>query len=157
MRFVREGVCIVAIAVTTLGIKAFALNRAEPQETTAAYLRGLDAGLRSEGFATRPYMANSILATRGPCVLRARPFSPYGFSRASIESKGARIGPTQYAYEGRWRNDPPKIKPLTIFYVQRELARLGIVFDVPGITAVSVSRGCRELPVRWTDLTIRLQ
>lgn len=157
MRFVREGVCIVAIIVTTLGIKAFALHRAEPQETTAAYLSNLDARLRSEGFVTRPYMANSVLATRGACVLRARPFSPYGFSRASIESKGARIGPTQYAYEGRWRDDPPKIKPLTIFYVQRELARLGIVLDVPGITAVSVSRGCDGLSAGWTNLTIRLQ
>lgn len=157
MRFVREGVCIAAIAVTTLGIKVFALHRAEPQETTAAYLHDLDAGLRSEGFATRPYMSNSILAARGACVLRARPFSPYGFSRASIERKGARIGPTRYAYEGRWWDDPPKIKPLTIFYVQRELARLGIVFDVSGITAVSVSRGCDGLPVRWANLNIRLQ
>ncbi len=156
MRFAREAIGLATVLAITIGIKAWVLGRPEPRDVTP-YLSDMATALQGQGFATRPYKANSVLGARGPCMLRARPFSPYGFDRADIEAKGASIGPTRYAYRGQWLDDPPKLRPLTVFYVQRELARLGFVMPAPIVLAVSVSPRCSALPSSWTDLAVTLR
>ena len=96
-----------------------------------------------------------VLARRGACRVKARIYDPYGTDRQFILRRDGSVGPVRFAYRGRWTDEAPKIRPLLQFYVQRELARVGIATPRPAIVSMASARGCPTLAPSLFDLPVR--
>ena len=140
-------VAAAAILLVTLGIKLATLG-AKPAVDGRRFLADLGSALSREGFAVSVQGARMrrIVAERADCRIKARYYPPHGTLQDAIEDLGRPIGPTRYFYRGAWRSAPPKVRPLMEYYLQRELARVGIAMPMPAVVAVSASPACGELP-----------
>lgn len=138
LRVVSAGAAV--LLLLSLGIKAATLGRPEPVDDDARLLRSITAILARDGYGDVTTRQRAfVTAHRGACRIKARPYTPYGTARIAIETLGAPWGPTRYGHRGRWTDTPAKVAPLLIFYVQRELARLGIVTSRAAIVAASTN------------------
>lgn len=142
------------LLILTLGVKAFALSRPEPQENIPAYLAAVSADLKAAGFTTATDPRQFVVAERGGCRMKVRDLQAMGSLRTAYERLGAEFGPTRYAWRGAWRDTPPKYGPLLHYYVQRELARVGVAVPRASITAVASSPACRDVSPALFDQTI---
>ena len=132
--------------VASLGIKVASLG-AKPRVDARRFLADMGAALQGQDFAVAMHGSRTrwLLAERGACRIKARYYPPHGTLRDSIEALGASFGPTRYIYRGEWRPAPPKLRPLMEYYLQRELARVGVAIPMPAVAAVSASPACGDL------------
>lgn len=148
----RIEIAALALAlIVSLGVKTVAYLHPEPVED-ATILPRLAARLRAEGYAARIEKGLFVTARRGDCALKVRDYPPLGSLERVYSALGAGIGPTRYAYRGKWYPSPPTRVPLILYYAQRELARISVPIERPAIVAVSASAACRLGEPRWAAL-----
>lgn len=147
----------VGLLALTLAIKVVALGRPEPQEDIAGYLVAVSADLRADGFEATIDPRQFVVAERGACRMKVRDMQPMGVLRTTYERLGADFGPSRYAWRGAWRDPPPKYGPLLHYYIQRELARIGVTIPRPSITSVAAGPACRNVSPALFDQAIRLR
>ena len=145
------------VALGSLGLKLANL-RAEPRVDSERFGAAIVVRLHAAGFEAWPDGVGRhlrLMARRGACRLKAREFPPHGTLQDAYVELGHAVGPTRYAYRSAWLAAPPKMRPLLDYYVQRELARIGI--DVPRrpIVAVAVGTACTAVRASWFDAPTR--
>lgn len=151
----RFKLAIAAMIVVTLGLKAIWTRDAIGPDA-AFYVARAEGMLRAEGFATRrltrPF-ATLLFGRKGRCAIMLAEYPPNGTFVAALQNHARGIGPLAFAWRGRLSFRPPKLVPLTLFYLRRELSRLGIATTREPITAIAVGRQCNGIEaMNWRAL-----
>jgi hypothetical protein len=152
----RARLALAALLLLTLGLK-LVWTRDAPAPDGALLVEQAEAVLRREGFATarmaRPF-GTVVTGNRGACRLMVGEYPPDGTLAEPLAVAARSIGPLAYIWAGETYAQPPKLRPLTDFYVRRELGRLGISIRRWPILAVATGAGCGGVRPDWTPLKI---
>lgn len=140
------------LLAASLGLKAAVLASPDPVFDEAQFLDALESEMRHHGFVATVDSRNFVLARRGACLVKARDYPPTGALREAFQQLGKEIGPTRFAYRGRWHAAPPTWAVLGQYYVQRASARAGFNFATRPIVAVSATPPCWTMPPVWADV-----
>lgn len=145
---------IAAALALTLGGKA-AFSRPAPGADAQLFAARATEQLRANGFATRserrPF-GTIIHAAAGACRVLLADFPPHGTMAEPLSLLARPIGPLRYVWRGEMRDSAPKLVPLTLFLVQRELRRIGLSPSRHPLIAVAASPRCDLAPIDWSAL-----
>ena len=155
MRFSAPARQILAAALLlTLGAKA-AWTRRAPVPDAGLFAARVEAHLQAGGFETRrlrrPF-GNLIFARDADCRMMVSDYRPHGTLADALTSYGRAVVPLHYVWRGDRCEAAPKLLPLTEFFMERELRRLGFSPQRHPILAVAASEGCRADRIDWTPL-----
>ena len=150
----RASAVFAALLALTLAAKFVAVAEPAPADPglfalTAAQMLA-DGGFQTEVWQ-RP-MGPVLLGRRGDCRVLVAEYSPYGTFAPVLARFAAPIGPLHYLWRGQTYDRAPKVAPLMLFYLQRELRRIGIGVARSPIVAVGASPGCALDGVDWGRL-----
>ena len=144
------------VLVLSLAIK-LAVQDVAIGENPASAVEAIANALRLDGFVVSATSSAPpvVKAARGNCTLIARVLDPHGTFRDTALSKFPRGWPVTYVWRGSWRQSLPRLGPLIEYYVQREMARIGIAASRAPVIMVARQPGC-TLPVPdFVDLRLR--
>lgn len=145
------------LLAASLGLKAVVFSNPDPIFDEARFLDALANKMRHHGFAATVDSRNFVLARRGACLVKARDYPPTGALREVFQQLGREVGPTRFAYRGRWYEAPPTWAALGPYYIQRASARAGFSFATQPIVAVSATPACWATQPVWALVGRRLR
>ena len=145
---------LAAALALTLGGKA-AFSRAAPAVDHSLFSSRATALLRAHGFATRseqrPF-GRITYAEAGACRMLVADYPPHGTMAEPLGARAKPFGPLQFVWRGEVMRKAPKLVPLTAFFVQRELRRIGLHPPRQPIVAMAASPGCGGRTIDWRPL-----
>ena len=149
MRYSAASIALGAALLLSLGGKLLAVGPAAAPDQDMFAARAAET-LRARGFAVRSERRPLGILTYGDrpgCRMMIGDYTPYGTFADTYARRAAPVGPLSFAWRGTLRAEAPKLVPLTLFYLRRELLRLGIEAPRFPIAAIAASPGCdpREL------------
>ena len=156
MRFSAPARLILAAALLlTLGAKA-AWTRRAPEPDAGLFTARVEAHLQARGFETRQLrrpFGTLVIARDADCRMMVSDYRPHGTFGDALASYGRAVGPLHYVWRGHRSDSAPKLLPLSEFFVERELRRLGFSPRRHPILAVAASDACRADRIDWTPLS----
>ena len=144
MRFSAASLVLGAVLALSLGAKLLA-NRSAPEPDPGLFAERAQAVLRAAGYqAVQNRQPSTILVygRKGACRAMIGDYTPYGTLADRFAQHAAPIGPLRFAWRGATYAEPPKLRPLTEYYVRRELLRIGLGTPRAPIAAIALSPGC---------------
>lgn len=150
----RASAAFAALLALTLAAKFLAVAEPAPADpglfalTAAQILAG--GGFQTEVWQ-RP-MGPVLFGRRGACRVLVAEYSPYGTFAPVVARLAAPVGPVHYRWRGQSYDRAPKLQPLMLFYLQRELRRIGIEVARSPIVAIGASPGCALDGLDWGRL-----
>jgi hypothetical protein len=143
-----------ALLAASLGGKLLA-SRPAAKVDRAGFARQAASFLRASGYAVevgRIPINPLIYGTRAGCRLMIGDYDPHG-TMANVFDRAARpVGPLHFYYRGVAYGSAPKLRPLTEYYVRRELVQIGRPVARRPVLAVAASPGCDLAALDWSQL-----
>lgn len=122
-----------------------AANRATVEPDSDLFAARAESALRAGGFETkrmkRP-MGLLVYGKKGGCRAMIAEYAPHGTFAATLAKRAAPIGPLTFAWRGGRYEAAPKLRPLSEYYLRRELLRIGVDAPRAPIAALALSPGC---------------
>jgi hypothetical protein len=155
VKFSRASAAFAALLAISLASKA-AVNVVPREPSPVTFARAASAMLRDGGYRVSLEPRNFAIIVHGAraaCRLSLTDYTPYGTFADPIAAFARPIGRLSFAYRGRFYDHPPKVMPLTDYYLVRELRRIGIDAPRRPIVAVAAAPGCALGLLDWRRLT----
>lgn len=143
-------------AVLTVGTKLIVAPRfvyPDRERLATAIVQRLEfAGYRVT--RTEPIAPYRLRASRGKCRLAVQQVDPEAGEPGSFARRVRSIGPVHFHYRGSVSTAFPRFRPVLMDQLQRQSARLGLVFAIDPIVAVAASPDCTGLTPMLDGLRI---
>lgn len=143
-------------AVLTVGAKltvAPLLIHSDREQLATTIIQRLEiAGYRVT--RTEPIAPYRLRASREKCRLAVQQIDPEAGEPTSFARRTRNIGPVYFHYRGGVSTAFPRIRPVLADQLQRQSARLGLVFAIDPIIAVAASPDCTGLATMLSGLRI---
>jgi hypothetical protein len=145
-----------ALAAASLALKAEALDFSAAVDEERL-VGDLAATLRAQGFAIAiqrfRYLDPAVRAQRGACTLIARDGSRRDLADAyALHAPG--LGPARFSYAGSLGDTLPVFRIEARDYLQRTLARLGIMSARPAPVAIFATPGCDLAAIDFSAISL---